>query len=124
MTYKEWTDLGISLFGKDRREWKFECPVCGHIASIQDYLNAGAPDGAIGFSCIGRWIKNSKKAFEMKRGEKGPCNYTGGGLFQRNPVEIEKDGIINKYFNFAIPHNCPQGKQDFKKCIKERSKTE
>ncbi len=86
MTLEEWQSQGFDLFGTDTNAWRFECPVCKHVASVGDYKAAGAPEGAVGFSCIGRWIEGSRPAFE-KRGV-GPCTYAGGGLFKLNPVTV------------------------------------
>lgn len=97
MTREEWAAKGRELFGDDIRQWRFICPSCGHIASVIDYRIAGAPEGAIAYSCIGRWTGAKKEAFTAKDG--GPCNYTGGGLVGINPVEI--DG--SSYFDFAPP---------------------
>ncbi len=74
-------------FGSDVMGWKFKCPVCGHVASVADYKNAGAPDGAVGFSCIGRYVGAKREAFGGTG--PGPCNYAGGGLFKLNPVLLD-----------------------------------
>ena len=37
MTIQEWREEGKRRFGKDYMDWKFECPMCGHIASIRDF---------------------------------------------------------------------------------------
>ena len=84
-------------FGKNRLNWKFVCPACGHIMSTADYLAAGAPEGAVGFSCIGRW-NNLGKRGAFDNGKPGPCDYAGGGLICLNPVEIEGRG---RYFELA-----------------------
>jgi len=94
---EEWEALGVSLFGKNPRQWKFKCPACGYVASIEDYLRVGAPEGAFAFSCVGRWMKEARDAFTGK-GE-GPCNYSGGGLFSINPVQIQ--GRARPIFDFA-----------------------
>ena len=96
MTKEEWMAEGNKLFGEDIMQWKFECPVCHHVQSVQDYKDAGAPETAIAFSCVGRWIESSKTS-DAFSGKKGPCSYAGGGLFRLNPVEV--DG--GKYFAFA-----------------------
>lgn len=93
MTRSEWEARGKELFGEDIMKWSFICPSCGHVWSVQDYKNAGAPSGAVGFSCAGRWLPNPKDAF---RRDGGPCNYAGGGLLNINPLEV--DGV--RYFNF------------------------
>ena len=86
MTLEEWNAEGERKFGPDRMKWRFVCPVCGHVAMVKDWREAGASEGAVAFSCVGRWIDGSRKAFE-ERGV-GPCTYAGGGLFRLNPVRI------------------------------------
>ena len=78
----------------------FVCPVCGHRQSVADYKLFNAPRGAWGFSCIGRFIDGSRRAFGGKG--TGPCDYTGGGLFAVNPIHvILEDGNIHSVFDFA-----------------------
>lgn len=87
LTVEQYLCEGMRRFGKDITKWKFVCPACGHVASVQDYKNAGAPEGAVGHSCIGRWTGANRSAF----GEAGPgpCDYAGGGLFTIAPVIVE-----------------------------------
>ncbi len=87
MTKEEFFAEGERRFGPDKKKWKFVCPVCGYVASIEDWLNAGG-ENMIAFSCIGRLI--GKK-------EGGPCDYAGGGLLRFNPLEVDGE----HYFNFA-----------------------
>ncbi|MBD3263401.1 hypothetical protein GF374_03410 [Candidatus Woesearchaeota archaeon] len=96
MTYDEWEKMGERLYGKDKMKWKFRCPSCGWVASVQDYKDAGAPDGVIGFSCIGRYMGPVARDAFSETGI-GPCNYAGGGLIGLNPVDVE--GV--PYFQFA-----------------------
>lgn len=90
MLYADWEAEGERRFGADRLNWKFVCPVCKHVQSVADYKAAGAPVDSAAFSCVGRWMENSRRAFE-ERGS-GPCNYAGGGLFRLNPVPVEMPG--------------------------------
>ena len=103
MTYEEWMKRGTELFGEDQMKWKFICPICRHVASAQDYKDAGAPQGAIGFSCIGRYIKSTRRAFGDENSDTNghPCDYTGGGLFKLNPLKITHEGEEFQYFDFA-----------------------
>lgn len=87
MTYEEWTNEAKSLFGDDVMKWRFVCPACGHVASVQDYFDAGAPSGAIAFSCIGRYSENPRDAFDKSK--PGPCNYTNGDLIRLGPVLVD-----------------------------------
>lgn len=99
MTHEEWATEAKRRFGDDPQNWRFVCPSCGYVASVKDWKDAGAPEGHIGFSCIGRSI-GSKKELGDKTG--GPCNYAGGGLFALNPVLITfPDGTTGYFFDFA-----------------------
>lgn len=86
MTAEAYIDLGVRLFGEDRWNWRFVCPCCGHVATAKNYKEAGAPEGAVGYSCVGRW--SGAKRGALGEGP-GPCNYAGGGLFAFGPVKIE-----------------------------------
>lgn len=97
MTQEEWFAEGTRLFGDDVMKWRFVCPSCGHIASVQDWKDAGAPEGAVAFSCVGRYLPERSEAFGGKGS--GPCNYAGGGLFIIHPVNVEG----RKTFSFAPP---------------------
>ena len=39
---RDWRAEGEKGFGSDYMNWKFRCPICGHVASIQDFKDAGA----------------------------------------------------------------------------------
>lgn len=95
-TKDEFLDEGKQLFGPDYMNWKFICPACGHIASFEDYKKVHAPVEAVGFNCIGRYLKYSREAFGSGP---GPCNYTSGGLIRISPINIEG----SYYFDFARP---------------------
>lgn len=100
MTYQEWIAEAERRFGTDCMKWRFVCPVCKHVQSVQDYKDAGAPETAAAFSCVGRWLPNQRDAFE--RDGVGPCNYAGGGLLRLNPVEVVMDdGTVSHAFAFA-----------------------
>lgn len=97
MTKEEWEAKGIELFGEDKLKWKFVCPVCETGISIDDYLKSESPLREIAYSCIGRFLPKSQKAFGNEKIIKGePCDYTSGGLFNISPVEIDGE----RYFNF------------------------
>jgi len=96
---EEWEAEGRKYFGEDVLNWTFKCPVCGHVASVKDYVDLGASPGMVGFSCIGRLMDNPKKAFGEKNDKDGPCDYAGGGLFLLNPIKICLDKENDKYIN-------------------------
>jgi hypothetical protein len=93
MTKEQWEAEGTARFGSEKMQWRFVCPSCGHVASVQDYSDAEAPCGTIAYSCIGRYLPDCSEMGEKP----GPCNYAGGGLFRLNPVEVEGES----YFAFA-----------------------
>lgn len=113
MTYAEWVAEGERRFGKNLTKWRFVCPVCGHVASAQDYKDAGAPESEVGFSCVGRWSGFNRDAFGLNPDSiasgklppaegPGPCNYAGFGLINVNPVAVvTDDGQVAKTFAFA-----------------------
>lgn len=102
MTRKEWVAEGERRFGLNRKHWAFVCPCCKTVTRAHEWEAAGAPEGAVAFSCIGRWTGAKREAFGKG---KGPCNYAGGGLLGLNPVEIN-DEVAKKthaVFAFAEP---------------------
>jgi hypothetical protein len=86
VTLEDFVARAEALFGTDRMNWRFVCPGCGHIASIREYKDAGAPEGAVGFSCIGRYLENCRDW--LTGTGNGPCNYTAGGLLGIAPIEL------------------------------------
>jgi len=95
MTIKEWNERGKFLFGEEKMQWKFICPVCKHVATPQDWKDAGAKEVNVAFACVGRWLEGTKRTIFNKG--KGPCNYSGGGLFQLNPIEVDDQRIFAFY---------------------------
>ncbi len=106
ITKAEWHAEAERRFGKDPMKWKWICPICKHVQSMQDYKDAGAETENVAFSCVGRWIEGSKEAFKTKG--KGPCTYAGGGLFRLNPITVVgEDGKEITAFAFADPDPKP-----------------
>ena len=100
MTVDERRAEGTRRFGSDEMHWQFICPSCGHIASVQDWKDAGAEESAVAFSCVGRWLTGAKQIGEKS----GPCNYAGGGLFRLNPMKVVCEGdVVIDVFDFAEP---------------------
>lgn len=97
-TWEEFVAEGKRRFGEDMMDWKFVCPSCGHVTAIRDWQKAGAEEGEVAFSCVGRHISGSK---DILCQPPGPCNYAGGGLFLLNPVIVVRDGIEHNMFDFA-----------------------
>jgi len=103
LTEAEWNAEGHHLFGHDQMKWKFLCPSCGMSIAVTDWKEAGAPENAVAFSCVGRWRGGDNAKTFAKKG--GPCTYAGGGLFAINPVRVHReDGSHLDVFEFACPH--------------------
>lgn len=100
-------------FGPKVHDWKFVCPMCGTVQSVQQLLDAvlaigGKKDevhGYIGYSCIGRFTRQGDAGIAAKnRGERWDkgCNWTLGGLFQTHELEvIMPDGNKRPTFELA-----------------------
>lgn len=101
-TLDEWNAEGTKLFGDDKMKWAFKCPSCGHVATVSDWKDAGAPEGAVAFSCVGRYLSGPRRDFLNGSGE-GPCNYAGGGLFKLNPVTVDGHGIFDFASQVPLP---------------------
>ena len=94
---------GKRRFGSDRKDWKFKCVSCGTVQSARDFVE-GSTDkdamiksisgGIVGFSCIGRYVKNIG------------CDWTLGGLFSIHEAVVKLDDRDDvAVFKFAEPHD-------------------
>lgn len=76
-TQTEWLKEAKEKFGEDHKKWKFICPACGHVTSVEDFMNAGGDmDGAYQ-ECIGRY---TGKGSPQKNDSSG-CNWAAYGFF-------------------------------------------
>lgn len=100
-TYEEneWKAEGIRLFGEDRFSWKFQCPICRHVQTPEDfrkYKDNGATPSSAYNECIGRYEggfsafpidgKNKQKPGQEK------CDYASYGLFRIGDTVNRTDG--------------------------------
>ena len=98
LTHAEWVAEAQRRFGADSGAWRFVCPSCGHVALVSDWFAAGAGEGEVAFSCVGRHLPKAKEMGQRP----GPCNYAGGGLFRLNPVTVvDAGGREHDVFEFA-----------------------
>jgi len=101
LTESEWRKRGAELFGEDVARWRFKCPTCGHVASVES-LRAELTDEELGLlrgrysleaECIGRYLSD--------RG----CDWAAYGLFS-GPVFVLRDsGRETPVFDFAEPEH-------------------
>ena len=104
MSYKDWHTKGKSLFGEDVKKWKFKCPICGNIQTMEDFIKLGVKNSQdyVFFSCIGRWAKDGKCSTLFDEKIKQPCDYTNVGLFNLSKLTvINQDGKEVSTFEFA-----------------------
>ena len=101
---KEWLAEGRELFGRDILKWKFRCPMCEHVASVQDFKDAGAEDPNDSFQeCIGRY--RGAGAPGAPDGNPDGCNWAAYGLFgipnDKGRLVMAEDGKVLEVFDFA-----------------------
>ena len=87
ITVAEWLARGRELFGSDPLQWRFKCPICGHVQTMADFKAIGQEPQSAYRGCIGRYLPKGQCASDLgtKPGEDGknsPCDYATYGLFQ------------------------------------------
>ncbi|WP_018306304.1 VVA0879 family protein [Desulfitobacterium hafniense] len=90
-THKEWLAELESRFGKDNTKWAFVCPACGHVATGQNFKDAGAGPQDMYQTCIGRHTGKGTPTAESKNG----CNWAAFGLLGtlgKGDVVVTDDG--------------------------------
>lgn len=75
---EDWKAEGERRFGKDLMKWKFRCPMCGHVAAVQEFADLGAKDPANSAyeECLGRYTGKGSP----KEGDCSGCNWAAYGL--------------------------------------------
>ena len=75
----DWRADGERRFGQDVKKWRFKCPMCGHVAAVQDFADAGSKDPANSAyeECLGRYTGKGSP----KEGDSSGCNWAAYGFF-------------------------------------------
>lgn len=98
---KEWQDEAKRRFGPDMMDWKFRCPMCGHVASIRDFKKAGAKSPNCAYQeCIGRYTGKGSP----KEGDDSGCDWCAYGLFgipREHDTVVADDGKEIDVYPFA-----------------------
>ena len=108
LTHEEWKAEGTALFGPDFMQWRFVCPICKNVASVEQFRNhkdQGATPDCAPQNCIGRYMpKEERGGFSSDKSNpkvKKPCDYAAYGFFKLAPVEVEfSDGSVCGVFAF------------------------
>lgn len=107
MTYDAWLAEGERRFGADKKDWRFLCPACGHVASPRDFNALGDSDPSRAtVECIGRAMDRADMPGERGQfGDKQPCNWAAYGLFGtlNGGAFVQRDGKTVNVFAFAEP---------------------
>lgn len=82
--HEQWLEEGKRRFGADPLQWRFVCPACGHVQTMQDFKDLHA-DPQRGYQeCIGRvWNAQGKDGARsgLSGDGPGPCDWAAYGLF-------------------------------------------
>ena len=103
LTRLAWIEAATERYGASALAWRFRCPLCKTATTVSEWRASGAPEGAVGFSCIGRYRTGKpQSAFGTPEIKPDGCDYTGGGFFKLNPVMVvAEDGSEHWMFDFA-----------------------
>ncbi|MBR1660545.1 MAG: hypothetical protein IJ705_09535 [Oscillospiraceae bacterium] len=98
---EEWRVEGVRRFGRNIRKWRFKCPMCGHVASVQDFIDAGANSAECAYQeCLGRYTGKGAP----KEGDSTGCDWAAYGLFgipKEHDVIVLESGVEMHVYPFA-----------------------
>jgi hypothetical protein len=77
---REWLEEGKRLFGMPATKWKFMCPVCKGIQTMDDFIVRNLDHDLVYQECIGRHIPGAQDRFLKSKRQVGPCDYAAYGL--------------------------------------------
>ena len=93
-----WEAEGRRRFGNDFMKWRFVCPMCGHIASVEEFKAVGASSPNDAFQCcLGRFTGKGAP----KEGDSSGCNWTVNGLFKVGGASVVHNGNEILIFDYA-----------------------
>lgn len=95
INYEDWIKKAKELYGEDPDNWKFKCPICGHIQSIKSVLEHGP---SLERQKVQDWIHYN---CEGRINEGYGCDWTLGGFFHVHKVEVEFNGKLVPVFEYA-----------------------
>ena len=100
---EDWLEEGKRLFGEDVQKWRFQCPMCGKIYSMKEFLDAGGEMNGAYVECIGRHLGAGSPG--SADGNPNGCNWAAYGLFgipnNKGRLILTPDGKVTEVFDFA-----------------------
>ena len=95
---EEWKAEATRRFGPDMLKWRLRCPMFGHVASVQDFKDAGAKSPSRAYQeCLGRYTGKGTP----KKGDSSGCNWAAYGLFgipaEHDIVVVAPDNQVDVY---------------------------
>jgi hypothetical protein len=83
LTLEQWEAKGRELFGDDKSKWRFVCPSCGNVMSIEkakaEFTMLQGRGWRPEAECVGRYLDDVG------------CDWAAYGLF-RGPLIVKVDG--------------------------------
>ena len=107
LTHAEWLEAATQLYGADPLQWKFKCPICGNVQSLEQFKQVSAKPDSTYQECIGRYLPRSERRSAF--GEHGakkiekPCDYAVYGLFSLPGLIVTDEHGDVPIFAFADP---------------------
>ncbi|SMP00279.1 hypothetical protein SAMN06265361_10155 [Laceyella tengchongensis] len=77
--------------GDESRKATFECPQCGHVQSIEDFINLNLDATRAYKDCLGRYVTNFGCEFTVD---------SEAGLTDSVRIVVDRNGNEFKVFNF------------------------
>ena len=99
---KQWQEEGEQRFGEGEN-WAFVCPVCGHVATVSDFIALGQTADDAAQVCIGR-INGHMKPHAKAGDNSNGCDWCAFGLLGtigRGRNITFPDGSSCEVFDFA-----------------------
>ena len=112
-TQRKWLSEGRKQFGNDIDKWRFKCPHCGRIQTIQDFKANSIRYGFahVYFCCISRWLNPESCGFSCAEKPKRLVWWGAAETVKRHRVEVlSEKGLRVPVFQFA---EAKQASDDF-----------
>lgn len=95
LAQEEFLAEATERFGPDHWQWKARCPICGDVATLAEFRDAGADPGKWGQECLGRTLGKDVRG----------CDFAAYGLIPgpwTMVLPAEGDQPERTFFCFAL----------------------